>query len=100
MAEIPSPDPLMGHEPTGVDPEMADHLATYHGFLSLTKWFIIHVALVLVGLYFMVIAHNFAIGILFFLVSICLLVYGIVKRPEVQEDLAAASRVGRGGAHA
>jgi hypothetical protein len=100
MAEVPSPDPIVGHEPTAVDPEMAAHIATWNGFLSLTKWFIIHMALILVGLYFMVIAHNMGVGILFFVVSVCLLIYGVVKRPEVQEDLAAAAHVGRGSARA
>ena len=89
MAGLPSPDPFVtSRDTTSVAMDMADHLRTYNGFLSLTKWFIIHIAVVLLALYCLLIAHNTGLGIFFFFISAALLIYGITRRPAVRQDLA------------
>ena len=96
MAEIPSPDPFVAdNERARVDADFADHLKTYTAFLSLTKWAIIHMIILLVALYFFIIEHNIGLGFLFVFIAVCLMVYGIVRRPSVQKDLVNAAS-GRG----
>lgn len=96
MARIQSPDPFVTEkEPVAESFDMGDHLRTYNGFLSLTKWAIIHMAVIMVALYCFIIAKNSALGFFFFFVPVCILIFGITRRPAIRRDMAnAAAGVG------
>ncbi|MCD7058651.1 aa3-type cytochrome c oxidase subunit IV [Pelagibacterium xiamenense] len=57
----------------------AEHERTYRGFLALSKWFVIHVALILIGLYFVTIQGMLYLGGMFWLLALALMGYGLVN---------------------
>lgn len=90
---LPQAYPLeTGREPVPTDTDMAEHIRTYSGFLKLLRWFVAHVFVMLLALYSFLIAHDGGLGLFLLLVAIAILIYGIVHRPAVQHDIAAAAR--------
>lgn len=81
-AQLVSVDPAI-EEPTPaqIDAEYTEHTKTYNGFLHLTKWFLIHVPLLLIGLYVMTLGGSMAGGTVLIVIAIAALVYGILTTP-------------------
>jgi len=62
------------------------HEKTYATFLHVTKWFVVHLAFDLVGLYFMVIEHNLVAGLAFIVLGTIVLVAGNLMAPAVARN--------------
>lgn len=82
---------MAGDQWEGSSPEareaFREHEHTYRGFLGMTKWFVVHLILILIGLYFMFIPHNYWMGGLFWLVALVLMGYGtIASALKTRED--------------
>lgn len=73
---VDSPTPSRG----GMD--FPHHVNTYNRFLHLTKWFVIHMAILVIALYFLIIQTNGVAGSLFLVLAVGALVYGILSLPE------------------
>lgn len=89
--DVPNADPLVDSriEPTpGAD--YPDHIKTYKAFISLSKWFVLHTLLILVALYFFVIADNGWAGIFFLVLSLAAFLYSVARRTTVPQDVGAA----------
>lgn len=71
--------------------DFESHVRTYNGFLNLLKWFVIHIALLLVGLYFIVIADQPAAGWTFIVIAVAALVFGLLQNPKIRQDAKAAA---------
>lgn len=67
------------------------HVSTYNRVLHLTKWFIAHLALLVISLYFFIIAVQGLLGALFLALAIGALIYGILSLPEGRTAAAAAA---------
>lgn len=82
-AKLVSVDPAI-EEPNPVqrDAEYREHTRTYNGFLHLTKWFLIHIPLLLLGIYAMTLGGSMAGGVVLIVVGIAALVYGILTTPR------------------
>ncbi len=90
-----SPDPAIPpQDPDGPKFDFDAHVRTYNGFLNLLKWFCIHMAILLVGLHFTVIAdHPFLGG---FLISLAIgaFAFGLLRNPAFRQDVKAVARGG------
>jgi hypothetical protein len=85
-----SPDPLVEVEdPVSPDMDYAGHIAFYNAFLGAGKWFIIHLTILIVALYFFIIQGAPLIGGFLLACSIGLLIYGFLRRGTIRDDLAA-----------
>jgi hypothetical protein len=83
-------DPLIETvSPYAAEMDYPSHFKTYNRFIHLVKWFCIHMAFVLVALYCLIIAHQAVLGTVLLLVGILVLIYGIVRHPNVNRDLQA-----------
>lgn len=71
-------------EKTSSGMEFVEHEKTYAGFLHLLKWFIIHLALDVVALYFLVIQASAGVGAVLLLVAFVALGYGIARTPSAR----------------
>jgi hypothetical protein len=90
-----SPDPAIQPPPlSGGQMDYPAHIQTYNGFMNLLKWFTIHMALLLVGLYFMIIANGPWTGGFFVLVAIAALVFGLMRNPNLNQDVQSAATGG------
>jgi hypothetical protein len=86
-----SPDPLL--EPPPLPPGQMDyqeHIKTYDRFLRLLKWFVLHMAVLLVALYFFIIDDNMGAGIALLLVSAAMLVYSVFTTANMRRDAESA----------
>ncbi|QYO76087.1 aa3-type cytochrome c oxidase subunit IV [Devosia salina] len=91
-----SPDPLIPPGPVeapGMD--YPAHVRTYNGFMNLLKWFVIHIAILLAGLYFVVLAGDPYAGGVLILAAIGALVYGLLNNPGIRQDARAATTGGK-----
>lgn len=97
MTKTPkSPDPAIPSQvPDGPKFDFDAHVRTYNGFLNLAKWFCIHMAILLVGLYFIIIAGDPYVGGVFVLLAIGALGYGMMSNPKVRQDVEAATAGGK-----
>lgn len=92
MAGVQSGDALVTDRKPAQDSfDMGDHLRTYRGFLSLAKWFVIHLSVIVLALYCFIIAHQVGLGFFLLFISVCLLVYGVTRRPSVRHDMATVA---------
>jgi len=94
MADVKtkSPDPAIeAATPETVERDYPIHVYTYNLFLNLLKWFIVHIALLLIGLYFLVMVGSPGVGALFIALAVAALIYGMARNPKVQDDIASAS---------
>ena len=97
MSQDPkTPDPLVPPQVPDDAPrfDFQSHVRTYNGFLNLLKWFCIHMAILLVGLYFMIIAGDPYTGGVLILAAIAALAYGLMRNPHVRQDVEAAATGG------
>jgi hypothetical protein len=60
--------------------EYAERVSTYRGFTKLATWFVIHVVVLLAGLYVIGIQNELAGGLFLIAASVVVLAYGIAKR--------------------
>jgi hypothetical protein len=76
---------------TGIDPvvhpgpDYAEHERTFHGFMHIGRWFIVHLALLIVGLYAMVFGGAAVFGAFLIALAAIALGYGIISTPEAAE---------------
>ena len=102
MTELKSPDPLMPIDElaeSSADMDFQAHVRTFNAVLSVAKWFLLHVAIILVSLYFFVIANQPLVGTLGIVSAIVLLIYGGLRRPSVRADLMKARSAGPSARH-
>lgn len=69
-------------------PDFAEHEKTFHGFMHLGRWFIVHLALLILGLYAMVFGGAGVFGGFLILLALIALGYGIISTPEAAEKEA------------
>lgn len=94
MAEvIHTPDLLLAEEiaESSRQVDYPAHVRTFNSVVSVAKWFMIHVAILLVALYFIGFGNAPAAGFLLVGFSIALLVYGLLRRPSIRADVAKAA---------
>lgn len=70
--------------------DYAAHERQYNRFLHLTKWFVIHLVLLLPALYFFIVAGEAVAGVLFLALAAVALGYGVISTPAVARDLGRA----------
>lgn len=75
-------------EPPAMD--YGSHRRQYERFLHLTKWFLIHAALLAPALYFYIIAGQGLAGTVFLVLGLAALAYGIISTGGIGRDLEAA----------
>jgi len=61
------------------------HQRTYHRFLHLLKWFTFHVAVIIAGLYFLIVDPAPVLGFALILVGVVVLGYGIARTDVVAQ---------------
>jgi hypothetical protein len=66
-----------------------EHVNTYNRFLHLVKWFVLHIGVLVVALYFFIIQANPGAGGVLLALSIGALAYGIISVPEGEQVAAA-----------
>ncbi|HEV7346209.1 MAG TPA: aa3-type cytochrome c oxidase subunit IV [Devosia sp.] len=89
---VANADPMVNSPtPPIASMDFQHHVNTYNRFLHLTKWFVIHLCVLLVSLYFFIIAANGIGGVVFLVLAIAALVYGIMSVPEGRTAAAAAA---------
>lgn len=100
MATIVSPqDDDIVEEPRSSSMDYAAHERMFNAFISVGKWFVVHLAILLVALYFAVIAAQPGIALFLLLCSVALLVYGVLHRPSVRADVAKGLSAAPAAAH-
>jgi aa3 type cytochrome c oxidase subunit IV len=87
---IHTPDPMLAEEIAESSPNVdyPAHVRTFNAVMSTAKWFLVHVFILLVALYFLAIAHDPVTAVVLFLCSIALLIYGLLQRPSIRADVA------------
>lgn len=86
-----SPDPLVPvDEESSPEMDFPAHVRTFNAVLSAARWFVIHVFILLVSLYFFAIAHQPVVGSVGILCSVLLLIYGLLRRPSIRADIDKA----------
>ena len=70
--------------------DYAAHYLTYDRFLHLTKWVIIHFAILVVGLYLCIIAGQTTFGLILIALALVVLGFGISRMPKVKRDIEDA----------
>jgi len=87
---IHTPDPMLAEDIAESSPNVdyPAHVRTFNAVLSAAKWFVIHVFILLLALYFLAIAHDAVTAVVLILCSIGLLIYGLVRRPSIRADVA------------
>jgi hypothetical protein len=81
---------------SSADMDFEAHVRTFNAVLSAAKWFVIHVFILLVALYFFAIANQPVVGTVGILLSIALLVFGLLRRPSIRADVMKAAGAGPG----
>jgi len=68
-------------------PDFAEHERTFHGFMHLGRWFIAHLALLVLGLYSMVYGGSNLFGGFLVMLAVIAFGYGVVSTPAAAEKL-------------
>jgi hypothetical protein len=89
-----SPDPLLPEEESLPEMDYPAHVRTFNSVLSVIKWFVIHVFILLIALYFFAIANEPEVGTFLILCSVALLIYGLLRRPSIRADIEKAIESG------
>ncbi len=92
-----SPDPAIpvdDYAESMPDMDFASHVRTFNRVLATAKWFIIHLAIIIVALYFAVIQGSPVVGGVLILCSIALLVFGALRRSPIRDDMAEGLAAG------
>src|SRR3954467_10503962 len=88
--ELDNADPIVDSPtPQVASMRFREHVNTYNGFLHLLKWFVLHICVLVVALYFFIIQANAGAGGVLLALSIGALVYGIISVPEGEQVAAA-----------
>lgn len=96
-----SPDPLVPiDEESSPEMDFPAHVRTFNSVLAAAKWFIIHLFIILIALYFFAIASQPVVGTFLILCSVALLIYGMLHRPSVRADIVKGVQAGPGGTEA
>jgi hypothetical protein len=80
------------------DMDYQAHVRTFNAFLSVGRWFVISLFVLLVALYFAVIAGQSGLGVALLLLSFVLLIYGVLRRPSIRADFEKGLHAGPGAA--
>ena len=96
MAQPTSPDPVIPIDDGSPDMDYQAHVRTFNAFLSAGRWFVIHLFILLVALYFGAIANQPGTAIALILLSVALLIYGLLRRPSVRADVTKGLMAGPG----
>jgi hypothetical protein len=92
-----SPDPLTPiAEESSPGMDLPAHVRTFNAVMGLAKWFVAHLALILVALYFFAIAGNSLAGTFFLLCAVALFIFGVLRRATVRRDISDAMDSGPG----
>jgi len=94
MTVAHSPDPLMPIDDaaeSSPDMDFQAHVRTFNAVISAAKWFIAHLSILLVSLYFFAIAGQPVVGTFGILCSILLLIFGLLRRPSIRADIEKAA---------
>lgn len=67
-----------------------EHLRTFGGFTHFLKWSAIHVAVLLLGLYFLVIAGDPVTGMTVIVLAVGVFIWGMLRVPAIEKDAEAA----------
>ena len=98
MANPTSPDPSIPIYDGSPDMDYQAHVRTFNAFLSIGRWFVINLFILLIALYFAVIAGQSGLGLALLLLSIALLIYGLLRRPSIRADFEKGLKAGPGSA--
>ncbi|WP_196258671.1 hypothetical protein [Pelagibacterium limicola] len=71
-----SPDPLIDSQMPGSQ-DISEHVRTYDKFVHLLGWFLVHIPLLLIGIYVMTLGEAPFGGAIVIFVSIVILIYGV-----------------------
>jgi hypothetical protein len=83
-----SPYPLVPiEEESSPDMDYAAHVRTFK-VLNTAKWFVAHLLILLIALYFLIIAGQPVTGVFFLCCALALLVYAALRRSSIRADLA------------
>jgi hypothetical protein len=91
-----SPDPFMPIDEvveSSPDMDFQAHIRTFNAVVGAAKWFIGHVFILLIALYFFAIANQPVIGTFGIVCSIALLIFGLLRRPSIRADISKAAGV-------
>jgi hypothetical protein len=90
-----SPDPMVEiDDPVSPDMDYVGHIKFYNAFLSVGKWFIIHLTVLVVALYFFIIQGSPLVGGFLILCSIATLIYGLLHRGTIRDDVSTGLGAG------
>lgn len=67
-----------------------EHLRTFSSFTHFVKWSAIHVMVLLLGLYFLVIAGDPVTGMTVIVLAVGAFIWGMLRVPAVEKDAEAA----------
>ena len=96
MAQPTSPDPVIPIEDGVPDMDYQSHVRTFNAFLAVGRWFVIHLFILIVALYFAAIANQPGIALALILLSVALMIYGLLRRPSIRADVAKGIVAGPG----
>ena len=65
--------------------DYVEHEKTYASVLHMMRWFVLHTALMLIGLYFLLIPQNGWAGSFFVVVGVIVLGYGVVSMQRARD---------------
>jgi hypothetical protein len=96
MAQPTSPDPAIPIDDGSPDMDYQAHVRTFNAFLSTGRWFVTHLFILLIALYFGAIANQPGTAIALIGLSVALLIYGLLRRPSVRADVTKGLMAGPG----
>ena len=96
MAQPTSPDPVfpIDHGSPEIDDDA--HVRTLNAFMSIGRWFVVHLFILLAALYFVIVGGQPGIGLARVLLSIGLLVYRMLRPPSSRADVGKGLEAGPG----
>lgn len=75
-------------EPSETARDYRQHEMTYAGFKHLLRWIIVHLGLMVIGLYFLMLQGNGTVGTLFILLAVGAMVYGVATIGSTADTIA------------
>src|SRR4051794_29956675 len=95
MTDATSPDPLVPIDDESL-PEMdiQAHVRMFNRVVKTAEWFVAHVLILLVALYFLAIGGQPGVGFFLIFCSISLLIFGTLRRSSIRDDVAVGLQAG------